>query len=145
MVVLNGQYPTTQSGVLAYPAVLARPAPEHVTVADAPVTVLDSTSRLLNWPNTIESKDWMSRVGERALFVPTAADPHYTHLLEAHDPGEKENRNSLLVTQLGKGTYIYSTLTFSQQLPGGVPGGARLLVNLLSAGCRPPGAGAGKC
>ena len=141
MVVLNGQYPTTQSGVLAYPAVLSRPAPEHVTVADAPVTVLDPTSRLFTWPNAIEAKDWMSWVGERALFVPTATDPHYTHLLEAHDPGEKENRNSLLVTQLGKGTYIYSTLTFSQQLPGGVPGGARLLVNLLSAGCRPGGGG----
>ena len=63
--------------------------------------------------------------------------PQYTHLLEMHDPGEKENENSLLVAPLGKGTFIYSTLTFFEQLPGGVPGSARLLVNLLSAGCQP--------
>jgi hypothetical protein len=137
MLVLNGQYATTQSSVLPYPAVLSRPAPEHVTTADAPVKVLAPKSRLFNWPNTIGPNDWNDWVRERALFVPTAVGPQYMHLLEMHDPGEKENENSLLVAPLGKGTYIYSTLTFFEQLPGGVPGGARLLVNVLSAGCRP--------
>ena len=133
MLVLNGQYPTTQSGVLPYPAVLSRPAPEHVTTADAPVRVLVPKSRLFNWPNVIGPTDWSDWVRERALFVPSAVGPRYTHLLEMHDPGEKENENSLLVAPLGKGTFIYSTLTFFQQLPGGVPASARLLVNLLSA------------
>jgi LmbE family N-acetylglucosaminyl deacetylase len=136
-VVLNGQYVTTQSGVLLYPAVLSRPAPEHVTAPDAPVAVLEPTSRLFNFPNIIGALDWTNWVRERALFVPTAVDTHYTSLIETHDPGEKENRNALLVAPLGKGMYIYSTLTFYEQLPFGVPGGARLLVNLLSAGCRP--------
>jgi hypothetical protein len=136
LLVLNGQYPTTESGALAYPAVLSRPAPEHVTVADAPVTILDPKSRLLNFPNTIGVKDWMDWVRERALFVPTAVAPQYYHPIEMHDPGEKENQNTLLVAPMGKGTYIYSTLTFFEQLPGGVPGSARLFVNLLSAGCR---------
>ena len=145
MIVLNGQYPTTQSGVLPYPAVLSRPAPEHVTTADAPVRVLAPKSRLFNWPNVIGPTDWSDWVRERALFVPSAVGPQYTHLLEMHDPGEKENENSLLVAPLGKGTFIYSTLTFFQQLPGGVPGSARLLVNLLSAGCRPAGDASGRC
>jgi hypothetical protein len=57
-------------------------------------------------------------------------------VIETHDPGEKPNSNALLVTRLGKGTYIYSALTFFEQLPGGVPGAARLLVNLISAGCK---------
>jgi len=137
MLVLNGQYPTTESGVLAFPAVLSRPAPEHVTVPFAPVTVLDSKSRLLNFPNVIGADDWLGWVRERATFVPTAVAPQYYHPLEMHDPGEKENTNALLVAPMGKGTYIYSTLTFAAQLPGGVPGSARLLVNLLSASCRP--------
>jgi len=137
MVVLNGQYATTQSSVLAYPAVLSQPAPEHVTTSDSPITVLDASSRLLAWPNAIRARDWADWVRERALFVPTAVDSHYAHVIETHDPGEKANANSLLVAKLGKGTYIYSALTFFEQLPGGVPGAARLLVNLISAGCKP--------
>ena len=137
MVVLNGQYATSQSSVLAYPAVLSQPAPEHVTTSDSPITVLDASSRLLAWPNAIRARDWADWVRERALFVPTAVDSHYAHVIETHDPGEKANANSLLVAKLGKGTYIYSALTFFEQLPGGVPGAARLLVNLISAGCKP--------
>ena len=146
LVVLNGQYVTTSSGALAYPAVLSRPAPEFVTQPGAPVTVLDPRARVLNWPNKIGPKDWQEWVRERALFVPTEADAHYAHVVEMHDPGQRENRNAILVAPLGKGTYVYSTLTFYQQIPGGVPGALRLFVNLLSAGCRPGGAPAvGKC
>jgi LmbE family N-acetylglucosaminyl deacetylase len=143
MVVLGAQYATTQSGVLPYPAVLSRPTPEHVTVAESPITVLDPKSRLLNWPNAIHEADWENWVRERALFVPTAVDSHYSHVIETHDPGEKENANSLLVTHLGKGTFIYSSLTFSEQMPAGIQGAARLLVNLLSAGCKSTGASSG--
>ena len=145
MIVLNGQYPTSESGVLPFPAVLSRPAPEHVTTADAPVSVLVPRSRLFTWPNVIGPNDWKDWVRERALFVPSAVGPQYTHLLEMHDPGEKENENSLLTVSLGKGLFIYSALTFFEQLPGGVPGSARLLVNLLSAGCRPAGDASGRC
>jgi hypothetical protein len=136
LVVLNGQYATTESSVLAYPAILSRPAPENVTVANAPVTILEPHSRVLNYPNTIGPHDWDNWIRERALFVPTSVAPQYSHPLEMHDPGEKGNQNALLVAPLGKGTYIYSTLTFFEQLPYGVEGSARLLVNLLSAGCR---------
>jgi hypothetical protein len=34
----------------------------------------------------------------------------------------------------GKGIYIYSGYAFFRQLPAGVPGAVRLMVNLLSAG-----------
>jgi len=134
MVVLGAQYATTQSSVLPYPVVLSRPTPEHVTSPDARVSVLDPKARLLTWPNAIHEPDWQDWVSERALFVPTAVDSHYSHLIETHDPGEKENANSLLVTHLGKGTFIYSSLTFASQMQGGIQGAARLLVNLLSAG-----------
>ena len=62
-----------------------------------------------------------------------------------HDPEQPENRNAILVAPLGRGTYVYSTIAFFEQLPAGVPGSLRLLVNLRSAGCRPPGPNAARC
>ena len=121
------------------------PFPEHVTASDAPVAVLEPRSRLLTWPNRIGLEDWSDWVRERALFVPTTADARYSQVVEMHDPGQKENRNAILLAPLGKGTYVYSAITFFEQLPGGVPGSLRLFVNLLSAGCRPSGSGAAKC
>jgi hypothetical protein len=53
-----------------------------------------------------------------------------------NDPGEPPNDAGILVTPLGKGTYVYTTLSFFRQLPAGVPGPARLFLNLLVAGNR---------
>ena len=54
-----------------------------------------------------------------------------------HDPGEPDIKGGLLVTPLGKGTYVFTSLALFRQIPGGVPGGPRLFVNLLSAGLEP--------
>ncbi len=50
------------------------------------------------------------------------------------DPGEKESKGSLLVARHGKGTYVYTGLSFFRQLPAGVPGAIRLFANLVSGG-----------
>jgi len=42
------------------------------------------------------------------------------------------------VSPLGKGTYIYTGLSFFRQLPGGVPGAYRLFLNLLDLRATPP-------
>jgi hypothetical protein len=55
-----------------------------------------------------------------------------------NDPGEQPNRGALLVAPLGRGTYVYTTLAFFRQLPNGVPGAARLFVNLLAAKANRP-------
>jgi LmbE family N-acetylglucosaminyl deacetylase len=138
LVVMRGDAATVGSHLFPFPITLARPQPERVTMADAPVTVLDPAARVLEWPNTIREADWKDWVSERARYVPSSADPRYTRVIEMHDPGEKENRNTILTTRVGKGTLIYTTLTLEQQIAGGVPGALRLLVNLLSAGL--PGA-----
>jgi hypothetical protein len=77
-------------------------------------------------------------VQERAVYMPTTFDPHYRALLEMHDPGEPENRSAVLVAPLGKGAYVYTTLALFRQLPAGVPGGARIFLNLLAADGRSP-------
>jgi LmbE family N-acetylglucosaminyl deacetylase len=122
-------------GVMPYP--VTTPRTSRVTVEEAPVTVLDPKSRVLNSPNRIGDADWQGWVQERGLYMPTIIDSRYSAPLEMHDPGEPEIRGGLLVTPLGKGTYVFTSLALFRQIPGGVPGGARLFVNLLSAGLEP--------
>jgi hypothetical protein len=50
------------------------------------------------------------------------------------DPGETEKNGSTITARYGKGTYVYTGLAFFRQLPAGVSGAYRLLVNMLSAG-----------
>jgi hypothetical protein len=38
----------------------------------------------------------------------------------------------LLIAPVGKGTYVYTGLSFFRQLPAGVPGAFRLFANLLA-------------
>lgn len=125
------------SRVLPYPIVVARPFAEHVTTPTAPVATLVPTARVFAWPNKIYATDWNGWAGERARYVPTTVDPRWTSLLELHDPGEKENRNSLLVAKVGKGNYVLTSLTLTSQIDAAVPGALRLLVNLMSAGLSP--------
>ena len=48
------------------------------------------------------------------------------------DAGETEKLGSILVAPHGKGTGVYSGLSFFRELPAGVPGAYRLLINLLA-------------
>ncbi|MBA3673007.1 MAG: hypothetical protein H0W68_13440 [Gemmatimonadaceae bacterium] len=132
VVVQYGQQEMQVPGILPYPLTIARPA-ERVTDENAPVRVLDPSSPLLAFPNRIEPADFKNWVQERSTYMPTTADPHWQRLLEMHDPGEPPNENALLVAPVGKGAYVYVTLALFRQLPAGIPGPARLFLNLLSA------------
>jgi LmbE family N-acetylglucosaminyl deacetylase len=137
VVVQYGQTEMTRPGVMPYPIALTSPA-ARVTIEEAPVTVLDAKSRLLNTPNKIVDSDWADWVQERSVYMPSTIDPRYQTPLEMHDPNEPENKGALLMTPLGKGVYVYTTLSLFRQILGGVPGGARLFVNMLSAGLENP-------
>ena len=52
--------------------------------------------------------------------------------LAMNDPGEPEKRGSLIVVRHGKGSFVYTGLSFFRQLPAGVPGAFRLFANLIS-------------
>ena len=119
-------------GVMPYPVTIPRTS--RVTVEEAPVTVLDPKSRLLAAPNKIGDADWKDWVQERGLYMPTIVDPHYSTPLEMHDPGEPDIKGAVLSTPLGKGMYVFTSLALFRQIPGGVPGGMRLFVNLIGAG-----------
>jgi hypothetical protein len=84
----------------------------------------------------VTNSDFAGWVQERSLYMPHTFDPHYHSLLAMNDPDEPSNDGAVLVAPVGKGTYVYTTLSFFRQLPAGLPGAARLFVNLLEAGRR---------
>jgi hypothetical protein len=117
-----------------YPADLSR---ERVTVEEAPVTILAPDNLVFHYPNEITEHDFDGWVQERGLYFMDQWDSHYTPLLACNDPGEQPQKGGMLVTQYGKGYYIYTGYAFFRQLPFGVPGAIRLYVNLLSVGHEP--------
>jgi LmbE family N-acetylglucosaminyl deacetylase len=117
-----------------------KPAPFPATIGQGPritdenaaVTFTDPASPLLNFPNKIVARDFDGWVQERGLYYWDQWDPQYHTVLSMHDPGEQDLTGGLVWTRTGKGTYIYTGLSFSRQLPEGNAGAFRLFVNLLS-------------
>ena len=132
LVVQYGQYEMQRPGMMPYPITINRPH-DRVTVENVPVTIIDSSAAVLRAPNRITTRDFDGWIQDRSLYMPRTFDPSYTPVLEMNDPGEQPNRGALLVAPLGRGTYVYTTLAFFRQLPNGVPGAARLFLNLLAA------------
>ncbi|HEU4565831.1 MAG TPA: PIG-L family deacetylase [Gemmatimonadaceae bacterium] len=132
MVVQYGQYEMMRPGIMPYPITLARPA-ERVTDETAPIRVLQPGHPLLTTPNRISQRDFEGWVQERSTYMPSSFAPAYRPLFSTNDPGAPPNSGALLVAAYGKGTYVYATLAFFRQLPAGVPGAARLFLNLLGA------------
>jgi hypothetical protein len=132
-----GQNEIQTPGILPYPVTLGRPA-ARVTDETAPVTVLAPGASLLASPNRITDSDFRDWVQERSTYMPTTADPHYQRVFEMHDPGEPPNENAVLIVPIGKGAYVYNTLALFRQLPSGVPGAARIFLNLIAADGKAP-------
>ena len=137
LVVQYGQYEMMRPGMMPSPITITRPH-TRVTVEDVPVAILDPEHRTLRSPNRIGPRDFDGWVQERALYMPSQFDSAYTAPLAMSDPGEPPSRGALLVAPYGRGLYVYTTMAFFRQLPAGVPGAARLFVNLVSAKAAEP-------
>jgi LmbE family N-acetylglucosaminyl deacetylase len=141
MVVQYGQGEMAHPGMMPYLITLSSPA-ARVTDEASPITVLAPNDPLLSTPNRITDADWRGWVQDRALYMPSIIDPHYQTVIATNDPGEPPNPGGILRVAVGRGAYIYTTLAFFRQLPAGVPGAARMFVNLLGPPITPPAAGA---
>ncbi|HEX7023880.1 MAG TPA: hypothetical protein VF187_03595, partial [Gemmatimonadales bacterium] len=137
LVVQYQQDPFFNGGFAPAPLTLGRQH-DRVTDETAPVTLLDPEQAAFTRPNTLGPADWSGWVQERGLYFARSWDRSYVPLLEMADPGEAPLRGGLLVRPLGKGTYIYTGLSFFRQLPAGVPGAYRLFLNLLDLRATPP-------
>jgi len=134
VIVQYQQYPFVDGGFAPYPLTIARPH-DRVTDENAPVTALDPAHPVFHYPNEIGAEDWRGWIQERGLYFARSWDTTYVPLLEMHDPGPPnppaELKGGLLIAPVGRGTYVYTGLSFFRELPAGVPGAYRLFVNLL--------------
>ena len=105
---------------------------DRVVDENAPVRMLLPDHPVFRVPNRLDNKDWQGWVQERGLYFARSWDRRYRPVLETHDPGEPPLAGGLLIAPVGKGTYVYTGLSFFRQLPVGVPGAFRLFANLLS-------------
>jgi hypothetical protein len=121
----------TPSPYVPYPAYVTS---ERITDEDAPVRILAPDHPLLTTPNRIGPADWEGWVQERGIQFLAARDPRYQELLAATDPfpyNPGEKRGMLVDAAVGKGTWTYVGLVLFREVPAGVPGGWRILANLV--------------
>ncbi|MES3016712.1 MAG: PIG-L family deacetylase [Bacteroidota bacterium] len=129
LVQYNVNNPLKIQDIGPYPFSISR---DRVTDENARVTLLAKDHPVLNYPNKITEKDFEGWIQERGLYFTADANPKYSRILSMSDPGEKPNDGSLIVTDYGKGRFVYTSLAFFRELPAGVPGAYRLFVNLIT-------------
>lgn len=104
----------------------------RVTNETAPVKRLAPDHPVWSSPHVLGPEVWEGWVQERGLYFPEAWDEGWTPLVELADPNESAQRGALLVKRHGRGRVTYAALSFFRQLPAGVPGAYRLLINLIA-------------
>jgi LmbE family N-acetylglucosaminyl deacetylase len=104
----------------------------RVTDETAKVDFLQPAHTVLNYPNKITDKDFEGWIQERGIYFIDQLDPKYTAILSMHDPGESDQKGSLVIGDYGKGKFVYTGLVFFRELPAGVPGAYRLLANIIA-------------
>jgi hypothetical protein len=123
--------PEASSPYAPYPASVTA---ERISDETAPLRVLVANHTLLTAPNRIGESDWAGWVQERGIQFLASRDRRYTELLAATDPFPEnpgEKRGILVEARVGQGTWTYVGLALFRQVPAGVPGGWRLLANLV--------------
>ena len=115
--------------ILPYPIQLSR---DRVTDETSRVRILEPQHPAMQYPHQITAQDFDGWVQERGLYFANNWDPKYTPILGMNDTGESEKFGSLLVAKHGEGTVVYTGLSFFRELPAGVPGAYRLLLNLIA-------------
>ncbi|MGS0748445.1 LmbE family protein [Halpernia sp. GG3] len=108
----------------------------RISEEDAKLKFLVPNSPVFNVPNKITQNDMENWIQERGLYFADSWDKNLIPLLEGNDTGETPQKGMLLVGNYGKGTYVYTGLSFFRELPAGVPGTYKLFMNLLALGKR---------
>jgi hypothetical protein len=123
----NTSTPLLTPNLGPYPFVIGR---DRVAVEGSPV-VADWKHSLLLTPNQLVAKDFEGWVQERGLYFAAKVDERYQSPLTFQDPGEPANSGALITAKVGAGNYTYTGLSFFRQLPAGVPGAIKLVINLI--------------
>ena len=125
----NTNYRLKTKDFYPYPLQISR---DRVTQEDAQVTFLNNSHPVMNFPNKLTKDDFNNWVQERGLYFPNAWSKEYQPIFSWNDFNEKPKKGSLLIAKYGKGCYTYTGISFFRQLPAGVSGAYKLLVNIIS-------------
>jgi hypothetical protein len=87
---------------------------------------------VLNYPNKIAKEDFDNWIQERGIYFADELDPAFQTPLTMSDPGEEDNKGSLIIADYGKGKFVYTGLVFFRELPAGVSGAYRLFANIIA-------------
>lgn len=108
----------------------------RISEEDAKLKLLVPNHPVFTTPNKITAQDFDGWVQERGLYFADSWDQNLIPLLEGNDTGESPKQGILLAGKYGKGTYIFTGLSFFRELPSGVPGAYKLFTNILALGRR---------
>ena len=114
-----------------YPFKLSR---NRVSQENSSVEILDGDHPALNYPNKIKLSDFDNWVQERGLYFPNQWSDRYKTVISSNDDGEDPNNGGILIAEVGKGHFIYTSYSWFRQLPAGVGGAYKLFSNLISLG-----------
>lgn len=114
-----------------YPFKITR---DRITDEEAKVVMELPNHPVFNTPNKITDKDFEGWIQERSIYHAGDWDVKYEAPISMADPNEKANKGALLIAKHGKGNFIYTGLVFFRELPAGVPGAYRLMVNIIELG-----------
>ena len=119
-----------RSKIGPYPFSISR---NRITDQNAKVKFLLPDHPVLNYPNKITDADFENWIQERGIYHADQIDSiNYKTPLSMADPGEPEQKGSLIIADYGKGKFVYTGLVFFRQLPAAVPGAYRLLANIIA-------------
>jgi LmbE family N-acetylglucosaminyl deacetylase len=104
----------------------------RVTDETAKVSFAVPDQKVLHFPNTITEADFSDWIQERGIYFAGQVDTAYKEVLSMADPGESEQKGSLIITNYGNGVFVYTGLVFFRELPAGVPGAYRLMANIIA-------------
>lgn len=104
---------------------------ERVTNEEAKISFINAQHSVLTKPNQISSKDFDNWIQERGLYFAAEWGPEFETVFRMNDSGEKPKDGSLLIAKFGEGYFVYTGISFFRQIPSGIDGAYRLLVNLI--------------
>lgn len=127
----NSRVGPLAGAISAAPIVIGR---GRVTDETASIEFLESSHAVFQQPHAIVEADLQGWVQERGLYFAETWDTAWTPLMRMADPDEAPQDGALLVSEHGEGIIVYTGISFFRQIPAGVPGAYRLLLNLVSLG-----------
>lgn len=131
---LISQYNTTAQLILSPGIFPLKISHDRVTDENSAVKIINKDHKIFNYPYKITEDDFKGWIQERGLYFPAEWDEKYETLLSMNDDGENEKLSSILYAKYGKGTFVYTGLSFFREIPAGVEGAIKLFINILHAG-----------